>query len=62
MESEQRMVARLMYDTYCEGVGGVAYNGDKLPDSHEFFSDPTKRKQADAWMLSAQAVIDFLNK
>lgn len=25
-------VAKELYETYCTAVGGVAFNGDKLPD------------------------------
>lgn len=50
-------LARKMYDTYCEAVGGIAFNGDKLPDSKEFFNDLTKIKQADAWRAVADIVI-----
>lgn len=49
-----------MYDVYCEAVGGVAYNGDKLPNADEFFADPTKEKQANAWRAAAFAAREFL--
>jgi len=60
MESEQRILARLMYDTYCKAVGGLAFNGDPLPTSKEFFSDQTKTKQRDGWDAAALCAIDFL--
>ncbi len=44
-------LAKILYNAYCEGVGGVAYNGDKLPTANEFFNDDTKKKQADAWRI-----------
>lgn len=47
--------------TYCEAVGGVAYNGDKLPTSQEFFTDTSKEKQANAWRKAADAAFDFFN-
>lgn len=27
--------ARELFEAYCEGVGGIAYNGDKIPQWHE---------------------------
>jgi hypothetical protein len=54
-------LAKRMYDAYCEAVGGVAYNGDKLPTSQEFFSDTTKEKQANAWRKSADVALNWLN-
>lgn len=60
MEPEYRTLAKKMYDVYCEAVGGVAFNGDPLPKSEEFFSDESKRKQSNAWDESAKAAIVFL--
>lgn len=51
-------VARHMYDTYCEAVGGKAFNGDDLPKSDEFFEDPSKQKQANAWRAVAGEFLD----
>lgn len=45
--------AARMYDVYCQAVGGVAFNGDPLPSSAEFFADPKKEKQATAWIAAA---------
>lgn len=53
-------LARQMYDTYCEAVGGKAFNGDPLPGSEEFFKDPSKQKQADAWRAAAKEPFDRL--
>lgn len=53
-------LAREMYDTYCKAVGGTAYNGDKLPTSEEFFTDPMKEKQADAWREAAKKPWEML--
>lgn len=47
-----------MYDRYCEAVGGKAFNGDALPKADEFFTDPTKEKQANAWREVAQVAMD----
>lgn len=43
------ILAHKIYDDYCEAVGGKTFNGDPLPKSDEFFNDPAKQKQADAW-------------
>lgn len=45
--------AEKMYDGYCEAVGGKAFNGDPLPPAVEFFADPTKTKQSNAWLAAA---------
>lgn len=42
--------AGLLYDAYCKAVGGVAFNGDPLPDWDTFRADPAKQKQVDAWL------------
>lgn len=47
-------VAIDLYDTYCAAVGGRAWNGAPLPTGAEFFADPQKQKQADAWRAVAQ--------
>lgn len=44
------VIAKRLYETYCKAVGGKAFNGDPLPDAETFFNDPTKKKQADAWL------------
>lgn len=43
------MMARALYSTYTEAVGGVNFKGEPLPSADEFFSDESKQKQADAW-------------
>lgn len=43
-----------LYDTYCAAVGGRAWNGAPLPTGAEFFADPQKQKQADAWRAVAE--------
>lgn len=49
-------IASYLYSAYSAGVGGVAYNGDKLPTWDEFATDPNKQKQADAWRYVANCV------
>lgn len=53
MDREQ--LARELYEAYCKGVGGIAYNGDKLPSSAEFFADPNKQTQVNGWLEAADA-------
>ncbi len=43
--------AAALYEKYCEGVGGVAFNGDRLPAWSQFAADPSKTKQAQAWLV-----------
>jgi hypothetical protein len=51
-------VAEAIYEAYCAAVGGVAFNGDVLPDWAAFVSDPSK---ADAWLAAADRAIQFLD-
>jgi hypothetical protein len=53
-------VAMELYDSYCEAVGGVAFNGDKLPGSIEFFADQGKEKQANAWRAAALKAAELI--
>lgn len=61
MESKELELAKIMYDVYCNAVGGKAFNGDPLPGSEEFFVDPSKKKQSDAWVASALIAISHLS-
>lgn len=49
-------IAHILYTTYCEAVGGKAFNGDPLPTWKEFRADPSKQLQSDAWMAVAKTV------
>lgn len=62
MEPVQSTLAKLMYDDYCEAVGGKAFNGDPLPNSREFFNDESKKKQSNAWLVCAETAINYLNQ
>lgn len=53
-------VAEAIYEAYCAAVGGVAFNGDILPNWATFVSDPSKKKQADAWLAAAERAIQLL--
>lgn len=56
----QEKLAMLMYDDYCEAVGGKSFKGETLPKSVEFFNDPSTQKQALAWMKAAETAITFI--
>lgn len=56
----KEIVAAKIYTEYCKSVGGAAFNGDPLPSWSEFYQDPKKRKQANAWLDAAQAAMDLL--
>jgi hypothetical protein len=56
VEPEIEYYAREAYDRYCIGVGGKAFNGDALPMAYEFFEDPAKQKQANAWRAAISVV------
>ena len=51
----EETLAGKLYTVYCKAVGGVAFNGDPLPEWGEFSTDPAKKKQADAWRAVAKA-------
>lgn len=53
-------LAGYLYAKYCDAVGGKAWNGDNLPMWAEFRADPTKQKQSDAWVATAQRAIELL--
>lgn len=54
------IVAEALYTTYCAAVGGVAFNGDPLPDWDTFVSDPAKTKQSEAWLAAADRAMQLL--
>jgi hypothetical protein len=58
-EAEKKEAMRL-YETYCAGVGGVAYDGKPLPSAVEFFGDETKARQREGWLLTARTVLQYL--
>jgi hypothetical protein len=53
-------VAEKLYTAYCAAVGGVAFNGDPLPDWATFSADPSKEKQANGWLAAADCAMEFL--
>ncbi|NBO98821.1 MAG: DUF2829 domain-containing protein [Proteobacteria bacterium] len=42
--------AKILYEEYIKSRGGIAVNGDLLPDWKTFNADPTKQKQVNAWL------------
>lgn len=54
-------LAKELYHTYCESVGGVAFNGEKLPNWEEFSLDPNKATQAAGWMNVARKAVEMIN-
>ena len=55
-------LADIAYTAYCEAVGNKAFNGDELPDWKTFSSDPTKLKQANAWLHAINSVLGHMEK
>lgn len=55
------IVAEELYTAYCAAVGGVAFNGDPLPNWESFSTDPSKQKQAGAWLAAADRAIELLS-
>jgi len=53
-------IAKQLYTTYCEAVGGKAFNGDPLPDWDTFSSDETKKKQSNAWIETAKKAQEII--
>lgn len=56
----RNIVAEELYTAYCAAVGGVAFNGDPLPDWATFAADPAKEKQSNAWLVAADRVMQLL--
>lgn len=56
-ESKESIFAGKLYTAYCEAVGGIAFNGEPLPNWQEFNSDESKQKQANAWIAVAQVAM-----
>jgi hypothetical protein len=56
----EEVIASELYTTYCAAVGGVAFNGDPLPDWQTFATDPKKQKQVEAWRATARRAMELL--
>lgn len=48
--------AKAAYELYCKEVGGLAFNGDKLPTWEVFRNDSSKTKQIKAWLKIGEMV------
>lgn len=62
LEMNSEALAPALYSAYCAAVGGVAFNGDPLPDWQTFRADPAKLKQSEAWMAAAAVAERSINK
>lgn len=58
---DRNAIVEELYQTYCSAVGGVAFNGDPLPDWKTFSGDPTKNKQSKAWLVVADKALELLH-
>lgn len=56
----REIVAKELYTTYCAAVGGLAFNGDTLPDWDTLAADPTKHKVHQAWLETADRAMGLL--
>jgi len=50
-------IAKGLYETYCQAVDWVNYQGHTLPEWQDFRADPKKKKQSDAWIAVAEAAL-----
>jgi len=57
---DRKDLAEMLYEAYCQAVGGVAYDGKPLPKWAEFVLDPAKQKQAQGWLKVADCALDSL--
>ena len=58
--TNREFVAEALYTAYCDEVGGVAFNGDPLPDWKTFSADGEKVKQANGWLAAADRAMQLL--
>lgn len=57
MSEHTESLAETLYATYCEAVGGKAFNGDPLPTWQEFVADNWKQAQVQGWRAVATKVL-----
>lgn len=50
---DEESFAKELYTAYCAAVGGVAFNGEPLPDADTFFADTKKQRQIEGWKAVA---------
>lgn len=53
-------LAKLLYETHCKSVGGLAFGGDPLPTWETIMHDETKQKLAGAWRAVASMAVTTL--
>lgn len=56
---DMEKIAGQLYETYCQAVGGKAFNNEPLPAWKEFRADPAKKKQSDAWVEVAIKAVEI---
>jgi hypothetical protein len=54
MNVQTETLAARLYTTYCQAVGGKAFNGDPLPAWEVFVRDEWKQLQAEGWRAVAR--------
>jgi hypothetical protein len=59
---DSAVIAGELYEIYCAAVGGVAFNGDKLPGWTEFASDPNKTLQSGGWNAIGVRVVELIEE
>lgn len=57
MNEPSEALAEALYATYCEAVGGKAFNGNPLPTWQEFVADNGKQSQVKGWRAVAEKVL-----
>ena len=60
VDKEVEDFAGVLYTTYCDAVGWVAWNGDSLPEWDVFRDDPEKSAQSEAWIRVAEKAEEIL--
>lgn len=58
---DMEQIAGQLYETYCHLVGGIAFNGDALPNWEEFSKDESKQKQANGWRGVASKALEVFS-
>ena len=52
-----QFVAEILYEKYCQSVGGKSSDGNTLPTWEELQADKTKATQENAWIAVAEAAL-----
>ena len=53
-------IAKELYETYNEAVGGKDYRGEPLPTWQDFRSNPDKKRTSDGWVAMGALVVDMV--